>query len=309
MRVVIWLENSVRTFSLQTEQLAALRERFPDHDFVHARDQDAFLAELPTAGGALVWQFDASWYALGPELVFVATPAAGRERVQPDPSGRVRHLHGAFHGKIMAESLLAMMLFWSRRLDFAISDRRSRRWQRDQYSSTRRLAGQQALIVGYGPLGRECAAQLKALGLRVAGLKRNADVDPGPADAVLPISLFPQVLAQADQVIVTLPSDTGTEHLFDEEAFACMRKSAYFYNLGRGNAVDERALVHALATESIAGAFLDVFEREPLPFDSPLWTAPNLEFFPHASAISREYLDLWLDELAPLLGALTGAPG
>ena len=70
--------------------------------------------------------------------------------------------------------------------------------------------------------------------------------------------------------------------------------------LGRGNAVDEQALVEALESGRIAGAFLDVFEQEPLPPDSPLWDAPNLEFLPHASAISREYLDLWLEELAGL---------
>jgi phosphoglycerate dehydrogenase-like enzyme len=82
---------------------------------------------------------------------------------------------------------------------------------------------------------------------------------------------------------------------------ALLRSSAGLYNLGRGNAVDERALVQALERGQLAHAFLDVFEREPLPADSPLWTAKNLALMPHASAISREYLDLWLEELAPEL--------
>ncbi len=137
--------------------------------------------------------------------------------------------------------------------------------------------------------------------MQVVGVKRDAGVDRGPADAVMPVTLLHALLRQADHVVVTLPSDTGTDHLFDEKAFAQMKKSAYFYNLGRGNAVDEEALVAALSSGGIAGAFLDVFEQEPLPADSPLWTAPNLEFLPHASAVSREYLDLWIDELAPEL--------
>jgi phosphoglycerate dehydrogenase-like enzyme len=301
MRILVHLDNPVRAFELNAEQLSALKERFPSHEFVRVHSQDDFLRELPSAEGALVWSFEASWYALAPKLRFVATPAAGRERVARDPAGRVRQLHGSFHGKIMGEALLAMMLFWSRRLDLAIQHRRERRYERDHLSETRRLAGQHALIVGYGPLGREIAQRLKALGMQVVGVKRDAGVDRGPADAVMPVTLLHALLRQADHVVVTLPSDTGTDHLFDEKAFAQMKKSAYFYNLGRGNAVDEEALVAALSSGGIAGAFLDVFEQEPLPADSPLWTAPNLEFLPHASAVSREYLDLWIDELAPEL--------
>jgi D-2-hydroxyacid dehydrogenase (NADP+) len=301
MRILVHLENPVRAFQLNAEQLSALRERFPQHEFVRVVTEDEFLHELPSAEGALVWHFETAWYALAPKLRFVATPAAGRERVARDPEGRVRNLHGSFHGKIMAEALLAMMLFWSRRLDLALKHRRERRYERDHLSETRRLAGQHALVVGYGPLGREIAQRLKAIGMQVVGVKRNADVERGPADAVLPVTLLHALLRQADHVVVTLPSDTGTYHLFDAKAFSQMKPSAYFYNLGRGNAVDERALLEALSSGAIAGAFLDVFEQEPLPEDSPLWTAPNLEFLPHASAISREYLDLWIDELAPEL--------
>ncbi|HEY3493220.1 MAG TPA: D-2-hydroxyacid dehydrogenase [Polyangiaceae bacterium] len=309
MQVLVSLTNEVRAFRLDEAQLGRLRERYPRLDFVPCATPGELCARLPGARAALVWRFEAGWYDLGPELVFVATPAAGRERLAPDPRSRVRALHGSFHGKIMAETLLGMMLFWSRRFDRAVSDRAERRYDRDQFSGTRRLAGQTALIVGYGPLGRECAARLKQLGLRVLGVKRNPGLDAAPADAVHPAAELPALLGVADHVVATLPSDTGTDHVFDRDAFAAMRPSAYFYNLGRGNAVRESALVEALEAGRIAGAFLDVFEREPLPPDSPLWTAKNLAFLPHASAISREYLDLWLDELAPALLALAeGAP-
>ena len=69
------------------------------------------------------------------------------------------------------------------------------------------------------------------------------------------------------------------------------------YNLGRGNAVDEAALVQALRAGQLAHAFIDVFATEPLPAESPLWEAPGLALMPHASAISQEYLDLWFAEL------------
>jgi D-2-hydroxyacid dehydrogenase (NADP+) len=304
MKVVLWLPNSIRPFEPQPEQLARWRARYPQHELVVATEEPEFLRELFDADAALVWRFSAAWYERAPALRFVATPAAGREKVQPDPSGRVRTVHGSFHGKIMAESLLGMLLFFVRRLDLAVVAQQAHRYEREQYATTRRLCGQSALIVGYGALGRECARLLKAVGLRVVGVKRTPDVDPGPADSVHALTDLPRLLAEADHVIATLPADTATDHLFDEAAFAAMRRGAGFYNLGRGNAVDEAALLRALSSGALGHAFLDVFEHEPLPADSPLWDAPNLALTPHASAINAEYLDLWMAELGPQLAAL-----
>jgi phosphoglycerate dehydrogenase-like enzyme len=304
VKVVVFLEHPIRAFSVQPAQLETLAARHPEHVFRKVTDEAAFLRELPDAGAALVWGFAATSYAHGPRLRFVATPAAGRERLEPDPTGRVRSVHGHFHGRIMAESLLGMMLHFSRRLDLALADQREGRYRRDEYSTTRRLSGQTALIVGYGPLGRECARLLRALGLRVLGVKRDATGDPSPADAVFSPSELFTLLPEADHVVLTLPSDTGTDHLFSDAAFAAMRPSAGLYNLGRGNAIDEAALVRALEAKKLAHAFLDVFEEEPLPPSSPLWKTPNLAFTPHSSAISREYLDLFFEELHPELRAL-----
>ncbi|MDF3064533.1 MAG: D-isomer-specific 2-hydroxyacid dehydrogenase, NAD-binding protein [Polyangiaceae bacterium] len=301
MKVVIWLESPIRAFDLSSSQLEALRSEYPQHDFVVAESRDAFLALIPSAEAALVWRFAAEWYPRAPLLRLVATPSAGRELVDMDPQRRVRVSHGSFHGKIMAESLLAMMLFHSRRLDLCLSQQQQRLWDRDAFGRTRRLAGQSALIVGYGPLGRQCARLLKAVGMSVTGVKRSPAGDPAPADAVHPVSELRRLLPQADHVVLTLPSDTGTDHLIDEAALRLLKPSASLYNLGRGNAVDEAALVRALGAGQLGHAFLDVFHVEPLPADSPLWDVPNLHVMPHASAISSEYLNLWLEELAPEL--------
>lgn len=305
MKVLLWLTHEIRAFSLQAEQLERLRARHPALDFCAVEDEPRFLRELGSAHAALVWQFSASWYPRAPHLAFVATPAAGRERLAPDPSGRVPRRHGHFHGKIMAESLLAMLLFFSRRLDVAREAQQRRSYARDQYSTTRRLAGQRALILGYGPLGRECARLLKAVGMRVVGVKRDAAVDPGPADAVFGRERLQDLLPSTDHLVLTLPGDTGTDHLIGTPELELLRPGAGLYNLGRGNAVDEAALLLALQTGRLGHAFLDVFEREPLPPDSPLWTAPNLALLPHASAISSEYLELWFDELGPVLDGLS----
>lgn len=301
MRIVIWLTHRVAAFQLAARHLEALKAQHPQLELRVAGNEAELLRELPDAEAALVWEFSAAWYALAPKLRFVATPAAGRERLEPDPSGRVRHVHGHFHGKIMAESLLAMMLFFSRRLDLAIANQDARRYEREAYATTRRLHGQRALIIGFGPLGRECATLLEAVGVRCVGLKRRPDVDPGPAEAVFGVERLHGLLPEADHVVLTLPSDTGTDHLIGAAELRLMRRSAGLYNLGRGNAIDEGALLHALEAGELGHAFLDVFEREPLPAESPLWHAKNLALMPHASAISSEYLDLWFAELAPEL--------
>jgi D-2-hydroxyacid dehydrogenase (NADP+) len=303
MKVIVWLEHRIRAFSMQPEQLAVVRRRHPQHDFRLVHGEQAFLTELTDAEAALVWSFSAAWYEHAPRLRFVATPAAGREKLEPDPSGRVRAVHGRFHGKIMAETLLAMILFFSRRLDLAVSDQRARRYERAQYSSTRRLCGQRALIIGYGSLGRECARLLSALGMRVWGVKRSPNVAPEPAEAVFGLERLPELLPGAEHVVLTVPGDTGTDHLIGERELSLMQMTAGLYNLGRGNAVDEAALVSALEDGRLGHAFLDVFEREPLPEGSPLWTTSRLALLPHASAISSEYLDLWLEELEPALAA------
>jgi phosphoglycerate dehydrogenase-like enzyme len=301
VKIVVWLEHRIRAFSVQPAQLEVLRARHPHLELCVVQSDVELQRELADADAALVWSFDAAWYRLGPKLRFVGTPAAGREKLQPDPEGRVRAVHGHFHGKIMAESLLAMMLFFSRRLDVAVADQAAGRYAREAYTATRRLAGQQALIVGFGPLGRECGQLLKAVGLRVVGVRRSPSGDPAPAEAVHPVERLHELLPRADHVILTLPSDTGTHHLIGSAEFSLMPPTATLYNLGRGNAVDESALVRALKAGQLAHAFLDVFEREPLPADSPLWKAKNLALMPHASAISTEYLDLWFEELAPEL--------
>ncbi len=297
MKIVVWLEHRIGAFSVTEEQLARLSALYPQHELLAVRSEPELLAALPEAEAALVWHFEAAWYPLGPKLTFVGTPAAGREKLEPDPSGRVRAVHGHFHGQIMAESLLAMVLHFSRRLDVCVANRALRRYDREAFAGTRRIAGQQALIVGYGPLGRECARLLKAVGMRVIGVKRNAQVDAAPADAVWPIERLHAILPEADHVVLTLPGDTGTTHLIGARELGAMRPTATLYNLGRGNAVDEAALVRALESGNIAHAFLDVFAEEPLPPDSPLWSVPGLALMPHASAVSAEYLDLWFAEL------------
>jgi D-2-hydroxyacid dehydrogenase (NADP+) len=282
-----------------------LAARLPAHELSNVASDAALLAALPLADAAVVWRFHAEWYARAPRLRHLFTPSAGREPFEPDPSGRVTLHFGHFHGALMAESLVGMVLFMNRRLGVAVAAQAERRWDRTPYSSCRRLHGQVALIIGFGAIGQHCGRLLSALGVVVHGLRRRGAA-PSPAAARLfSAEQRLEAVALADHVVCVLPGDTGTDHFLDAVAFAAMKPSAVVYNLGRGNAIDPDALTAALHAGRIAGAFLDVQPDEPLPASSPLWAAPHLYLTPHASAISRDYLDLYFDELAHELAPLS----
>jgi D-2-hydroxyacid dehydrogenase (NADP+) len=298
------LSNAVPAFEPTTEQRAALAARLPGHELVNVATDAELLAVLPLADAAVVGRFPSEWYARAPRLRHLFTPSAGREPFEPEPSGRVALHFGRFHGALMAESLLGMMLFMNRRLGVAVAAQAERRWDRAPYSSCRRLHGQVALIVGFGAIGQHCGRLLSALGVEVHGLRRRAAPSSPPAARLFGADQRLEAVALADHVICVLPGDTGTDRFLDAAAFAAMKPSAVVYNLGRGNAIDTDALMSALRAGRIAGAFLDVQPDEPLPASSPLWAAPNLYLTPHASAISRDYLELYFAELAGELGAM-----
>jgi D-2-hydroxyacid dehydrogenase (NADP+) len=303
MLVLVYLANPVPAFQPTPRQLAALSASAAPHEIVVAEAEGDFMAALPSAHAVVVWRFEASWYARAPRLAHVFTPAAGREGFAPDPAARVVRHFGRFHGAIMAESLVAMIAFMNRRMGAALAAQGLGRWDRSPYSECRRLYGQVALIIGFGSIGRECGRLLAALGMRVEGLRRSA-LPSAPAIRTWSAERRLEALAGADHVICVMPGDTTTDHFLDAVAFAHMKPSAFVYNLGRGNAIDAEALRQALAAGSIAGAFLDVVPEEPLPVGSALWTTPNLYLWPHASAISAEYLDLYFEQLARELSML-----
>lgn len=300
--LLIHLHNNVDAFSFKPRHLDQLRAALPHVSIVEARDTRDFLERLPEADCALVWHFKAEWYEKAGRLQALVTPAAGRDWVAADPSGRVKAHHGSFHGRIMGESLLSMMLHFNRRIGKSLDDQKNRFWGRQGYSDCQGLFSQQVLIVGYGALGRSAAGLLKAFGAGVAGVKRNvAQGDRGVADRLVPFDRLGEELPRADHVVLLLPGGPETEGVITAEHFGAMKPGACLYNLGRGNCYREADLLEALSNGPLAAAGLDVFAEEPLPAESPLWGQPNVLITPHSSAISREYIDLfireWLDSI------------
>jgi phosphoglycerate dehydrogenase-like enzyme len=197
----------------------------------------------------------------------------------------------------LAESVLGFLLALSARI---VEDARLEpgSWPSE---GTRLLRGTTALIVGAGSIGAETGRLLRAVGVRVRGIARTPRAPDDVFERIAGSVDLHAELAEADHVVNVLPRTVGTERMFTADAFAAMKPTALFVNIGRGATVDEPALIEALRAGSIGGAALDVFDIEPLPADSPLWTMPNVLVSPHRAGDHedwpRDVVALFVDNL------------
>jgi phosphoglycerate dehydrogenase-like enzyme len=156
------------------------------------------------------------------------------------------------------------------------------------------LGGGTALIVGPGRVGKALARKLAALGMNVLAVRRTADIETESAIGLVgagDMSRLHEMASSADFVISTIALTDHTRGLFDRGLFRVMKPSAFVINVSRGPVIDEADLVEALQTGEIAGAGLDVYEREPLDPDSPLLTLPNVVATPHVAGVTGRNYD------------------
>jgi len=153
-------------------------------------------------------------------------------------------------------------------------------------SAPRDLRGQTMVVVGVGAIGNEIARLAQALGLRVIGVRRSSRTASDHVDEMHPPTALHALLPRADWLVLACPLTDETRRLINADTLARLPATAFVANVARGQVVDEPALIAALQQRQLAGAYLDVFETEPLPGDSPLWDLPNVIISPHNSSVS-----------------------
>ncbi|MFK4064834.1 D-2-hydroxyacid dehydrogenase [Streptomyces sp. NPDC029674] len=259
---------------------------------VEHADATTLAGRLPLADVLLVWDFTSDavrrvWPGEGPRPRWVHTASAGVDHLMcPELAASdtvVTNARGVFDRPI-AEYVAALVLAMAKDLPHTLELQRERSWR---HRETQRIAGTRACVVGSGPIGRAIVRMLKGLGIITALVGRTARPGVHGADEL------DRLMARADWVVCAAPLTDDTRGMFDARRFGVMQPSARFINIGRGLLVVEADLVEALSKRWIAGAALDVFEHEPLPADSPLWTAPGLLVSPHMSGDTVG----WRDEL------------
>ena len=148
------------------------------------------------------------------------------------------------------------------------------------------LRGQTLVLIGVGSVGKTFAGYARAFGLKVIGVRRSPRKPDDPVEEMVHPSKLKDVLPRADWVVVCCPLTSETRNLLDADAFKVMKKGARLVNIGRGEVMDEAALIESLRSRHLAGAHLDAHHQEPLPADSPLWDLPNVIVSPHNASAS-----------------------
>lgn len=149
------------------------------------------------------------------------------------------------------------------------------------------LRGQTLLLIGVGAVGSIFAGYARAFGLRVIGVRRSPRKAEDPVDELHPPTRLPELLPRADWIVIACPLTQETRNLIDAAAFERIKPGARLINIGRGEVVDEAAMIAALQSGRLAGAALDAHIREPLAADSPLWGLPNVIISPHNASASK----------------------
>jgi len=278
----------------------SIRARYPEMRVLHLPNYDPLPQELPDTNIFVGYSLRAEQLAHARALKWIHSTAAGvAQLMYPElrQSGiAVTNASGIFSGP-MAEHTMGLLLAMARNFPDAVRFQDQSKWSVqelwDKPQHLTELNGSVLLIVGYGSIGRELARRAKAFDMRVWGVTRSGKGDTTHAEKILPVAELKQALPHADYVVIAAPETPDTRHLIGAEQLARMKRGARLINVARGSLLDEVALLNALQRGELSGAALDVTGTEPLPPESPLWTAPNLFITPHTSAISER---LWLRE-------------
>jgi len=234
----------------------------------------------------VAFQWQDEW--LVPGLRWIQSVSAGTDQFPLDDlqdAGVVLTSAVGIHDVQVSEHAFGLLLGLTRGIGLAVRRQADRVWR---WPPVVDLAGMTLGVLGLGVIGETVAERGKAFGMNVVGTKRSPVGYSGVADEVFGPEGTLEVFQRSDAVIVTLPGSVETTDLVGAAELEALA-GGFFVNVGRGSVVDQDALTEALASGSLRGAGLDVFQEEPLPEDSPLWDMSNVIVTPHLAGTSPRY--------------------
>lgn len=269
-----------------------IKDIIPDWELIASKKKEIWQEHAADAEIIAGWKKGMDDYCLTPEskLKWLQTWSAGVNSL-PLKALKAKNISltsaNGVHAYPISETIFALMLGLTRKIHTYVRNQLENKWHHAgmKLEMHEKTVG----IIGVGEIGKETAKIAKAFGMKVLGIRHSGK----PAefvDEMYTTDKLDHVLPHCDYVVVTLPLTEQTYHLFGAKQFKQMKSTAFFINIGRGEIVVEDELIQALQEGSIAGAGLDVFEKEPLHADSPLWNMENVIITPHTSG-STEYYD------------------
>ena len=299
-----------------------LRRDFPELEVVHLKDYSGIEEHIRDAEIAIAWSLRPEQIKLARNLRWLhSTAAAVHQLIFPElvNSEIVLTNAGSVHGPVVAEHVMALIFALAKRIPQAVRLQEKHFWGQtvmwDSQPRPREISGEVLGLVGVGSIGSTVARLATALGMVVIAVREHAEAPkPEGVDHVFSPEQFEGFLAQSDYVVLAAPVTPETRQLMNAARLRQMKRDAYLVNVGRGALVDQGALAIALRERQLAGAALDVFEKEPLPPDSPLWDLDNVLITPHSAGLTenlwQRHYDLFQRNLSrylsgePLLGVV-----
>lgn len=273
-----------------------LHQDFPELKVVRFSSRDGREEEFDDTDILFAWSLKPEQFLRAKKLRWIHCPAAAVNPLMfPElVNSNVILTNGReVHGAVVAEQVIAMICALARNFPKAMRLQAQHVWgQEKMWRETpcpRNLGGATLGLVGVGAIGRRVAKYAVALGMRIIATRDDPRKEkPESVEKVYAANELPKLLAESDYVVLSAPVLASTQKLMHKETLAAMKPDAYLINVGRGALVDEQALADAIRNKKIAGAALDVFDKEPLPADSPLWDLENVLITPHTGGISEK---------------------
>jgi phosphoglycerate dehydrogenase-like enzyme len=275
--------------NIDPDQLQELQKLAPNVKIIAGLNRQSALEYAATANAIDVRVLSPELIGEAPNLVWVAALSAGVDRymtMKPlvDNPRIVLTNMRAVHGPAIADHAMAMLLQLTRNMEFYSDAQDAGQWtDRDTPWASTALAGKTMLVVGIGGIGGEIAQRAHGFGMRIIATRRSDSPAPQYVERVGKPDDLLKMLPEADVVAICVPLTSETRGMFNEAAFAAMKKGAILINIARGQVIETSAMLAALESGQVGGACLDVTDPEPLPADSPLWKMPNVVITPHTA--------------------------
>jgi phosphoglycerate dehydrogenase-like enzyme len=298
MKLLIVLRHPFELWNAPDWVAERLREDFPQLEVVHLKDYVGLDEEIKNAEIVIAWSLRPEQIKSAKHLRWVhSTAAAVHQLLFPELANSDIVLTNArgVHGPVVAEHVMALIFALAKRIPQAVRLQEKHLWGQQALWETkprpREIAGATLGLIGLGSIGTAVAKHAAALNMRVIAAREHpGKPKPDGVSEVFSGSQLEMLLAQSDYVVLATPVTANTRQLMNGGRFAQMKPESCLINVGRGSLVDERALAEALRSRQLSGAALDVFEKEPLAADSPLWDLENLLITPHTAGLTEK---LW----------------
>lgn len=279
----------VTSYDLSTENLSLAHAVAPGAHFVEAATDEDKMREIEDADVFFGFGIKPEMIGRAKKLRWIQLSSVGAESILSpellDSDIVLTNARGATAVNI-SEHVMSLVLAFTRTLHISIKNQLDKFWEDFRNLAVLEISGETLGIVGLGSIGLQVAKRAHAFDMRILAVDPTQTEKPDYVESLWKMGRLHDMLAQSDFVAICCPLTPQTKGMMGAPEFHAMKPTAILVTIGRGQIINQAALVDALQTKEISGAGLDVTDPEPLPKDSPLWEMDNVIITPHHAGAS-----------------------